>query len=106
MSATENSETGAQALQLAPGDNVAVALAALPAGASVEVAGVALRLRDPVKVGHKFALRAIAPDERILKYSCPIGSATRAIAAGEYVHTHNVRSDYLANTLAVAGATR
>lgn len=94
----------ARALQLAPGDNVAVALAELPAGTSLEVAGVTLCLRDAVKVGHKFALRAIAPGERILKYSCPIGSATRAIAAGEYVHTHNVRSDYLANTTAVEGA--
>lgn len=94
----------ARALQLAPGDNVAVALAELPAGAAVEVAGVAVHLRDSVKVGHKFALRAIAPGERILKYSCPIGSATRAIAPGEYVHTHNVRSDYLANTTAVEGA--
>ena len=94
----------ARALQLAPGDNVAVALAELPAGTSVEVAGVSVRLAQAVKVGHKFALRAIAPGERILKYSCPIGSATRAIEAGEHVHTHNVRSDYLANTLAVVGA--
>lgn len=87
-----------RALQLAPTDNVVVALADLSRGATIDVAGVSLSLRDPIKIGHKFALREIAAGERILKYNCPIGSATRRIEAGESVHTHNVRSDYLANT--------
>jgi len=30
----------------------------------------------------------------VLKYGCPIGTATRAIAPGEHVHLHNVRSGY------------
>jgi hypothetical protein len=30
-----------------------------------------------------------------MKYNCPIGSATAPIAAGDYVHVHNVASDYL-----------
>ena len=91
-----------QALQLAPTDNIAVALADLPAGASLEVGGFALQLIDAVKMGHKFALRSIGPGERILKYNCPIGLATTTILPGQYVHTHNVRSTYLANTQAVA----
>ena len=41
------------------------------------------------------AMRAIAAGERIVKYNCPIGSATAPIAPGDYVHTHNVASDYL-----------
>jgi hypothetical protein len=31
----------------------------------------------------------------VIKYGAPIGSATRDIAPGEYVHTHNLKSDYL-----------
>ena len=50
---------------------------------------------DAVPLGHKIAARGIAAGERIIKYGAPIGSATLAIAAGEHVHTHNVKSDYL-----------
>ena len=31
----------------------------------------------------------------LVKYGAPIGRATRDIAPGEYVHTHNMTSDYL-----------
>jgi hypothetical protein len=27
----------------------------------------------------------------------PIGSTTRAVAEGEHVHVHNIKSDYLVN---------
>mgnify|MGYP001103041182 CR=1 FL=1 len=30
-----------------------------------------------------------------MKYGAPIGRATRDIEAGEYIHTHNMASDYL-----------
>ena len=40
-------------------------------------------------------LRGLAPGDKIVKYGAPIGSTTCAIAAGEHVHTHNLRSDYL-----------
>ena len=46
-------------------------------------------------LGHKVATRAIAAGEKVVKYGAPIGSAMRAIAQGEHVHTHNLRSDYL-----------
>lgn len=86
---------GAGALVLAAGDNVAVATADLSAGTQCEIAGRSVRLGATVRTGHKFAVRAIAAGERIVKYGAPIGRATRTIAAGEYVHTHNMESDYL-----------
>lgn len=82
-------------MRLAPQDNVAVALRALAAGETVLLDGVAIRVARDIAVGHKLAARAIAAGERIVKYNCPIGSATAPIAAGDYVHTHNVASDYL-----------
>jgi hypothetical protein len=80
---------------LAPGDNIAVATSELPAGTGREIGGTRVVLASKVDVGHKFALRPIAKGERIVKYGAPIGVASRAIAAGEYIHTHNMTSDYI-----------
>ena len=52
--------------------------------------------RDNVEVredGHKYARRDIAADEDVVKYGMPIGHATRAIAKGEHVHVHNVKTN-------------
>ena len=51
---------------------------------------------DSVEVrddGHKYALRPIAAGENVIKYGMPIGHATRDIAAGEHVHTHNLATN-------------
>lgn len=84
-----------QAVAIHPDDDVAVALVALDAGpvrlrreAEVSVVHVA----EPVPMGHKFALRAIAAGALVRKYGEPIGVATQVIAAGSHVHVHNVRS--------------
>jgi altronate hydrolase len=52
--------------------------------------------RDNVEVrddGHKYARRAIAPGENVVKYGLPIGRAVCAIAPGEHVHVHNVKTN-------------
>lgn len=86
---------GSGVLLLAPGDNIAVATAELAAGAQRTVNGLPITLKSKVDVGHKFAARYIAKGERIVKYGAPIGVATRDIEPGEYIHTHNVASDYI-----------
>jgi len=86
---------GSGALLLAPGDNIAVATRELPEGTQVVVGGLPVTLRARVDVGHKFAARAMERGEKVLKYGAPIGRATRDIQPGEYVHTHNVNSDYI-----------
>lgn len=82
-------------MRLSPRDNVAVALRPLKAGETVVLDGVTLTVERNTAVGHKLAAQPIAVGERILKYNCPIGTATQAIAPGAYVHTHNVESNYL-----------
>jgi hypothetical protein len=82
-------------MKLAPQDNVAVALRLLRAGEAVTLDGASLTVARDVAVGHKVAACDIAQGATITKYNCPIGIATQAIAAGEYVHTHNVKSGYL-----------
>ncbi len=80
-------------LRLHSTDNVAVALADLPAGAMVIYAhGLPLTLRDAVPFGHKIAVAAIVPGEPVTKYGETIGLATQSIAPGDHVHTHNLVS--------------
>ena len=81
---------------LHPDDNVLVCIAPVAAGERVGAVGDAdLVAAEDVGVGHKLARRPIAPGEEILKYGAPIGSATRAIATGEWIHVHNMKSDYI-----------
>ena len=82
-------------LHLASGDNIAVATAELPAGTTIVIAGTPVTLLSAVEIGHKFAVRAIKSGERVVKYGAPIGSASTDIAPGEYVHIHNLSSDYM-----------
>ena len=84
-----------KAMLLHPDDNVLVCIAPISAAERLAVGGAELLAAEAVNVGHKLARRPIAPGEKILKYGAPIGSATRAIAAGEWVHSHNIRSDYI-----------
>ena len=77
-----------RSIRLSPADNVAVALADLPAGAAV--AGLGIPLPAPVPRGHKIALAPIAAGARVIRYGQTIGLATQTIAPGEHVHTHNL----------------
>ena len=54
--------------------------------------GVSLDGKEGIPAGHKFALKDIPQGEYIIKYGEIIGRATADIKAGEWVHTHNVRS--------------
>jgi altronate hydrolase len=76
-----------------PRDSVATATEPLPAGAPIP-GGVLL---EPIPAGHKFALRAHAPGESVVKLGQPIGTASAAIAVGAHVHVHNLAFDGRAN---------
>ncbi|MFC3213336.1 UxaA family hydrolase [Novosphingobium panipatense] len=73
-------------------DDVAVALQPLEAGVDVKVDGEAIRLREAIPAGHKFAVAPIAAGAPVRRYRAPIGLARCDIAVGEHVHTHNVRT--------------
>jgi altronate hydrolase len=80
---------------LHPTDSVCVAARDLLTGASVELPGGHLQLLDDVMQGHKIARTAIQPGEPILKWGQTIGFATRPIAPGRWVHTHNMETGTL-----------
>ena len=78
--------------QIHPLDNVAVALEALNAGETVEVGGQSIELAEPIPRGHKFALCALNPGDAVMKYGCVIGYASKPIAPGAWVHSHNLKT--------------
>jgi altronate hydrolase len=84
-------------IRLADRDNVAVATRTLTRGAVVRVDGEELITRDPIPFAHKIAISAIAAGAQVFKYGVPIGRAKVAIAPGQHVHVHNIRSDYVNN---------
>lgn len=95
--------TAPHAMVLAAGDNIGVALCEIPPGTRLSVAGRDVEVSAFLDVGHKFAVRAIAAGERVVKYGAPIGRATRDIAPGEYVHLHNLESEYIPTYTLEAG---
>jgi hypothetical protein len=87
--------TDPRLLRLASHDNVLVVTATLRAGEQFSIDGNLYVCTTTLPLGHKIAARAITTGEKIVKYGAPIGSATNAIACGEHVHTHDLKSDYL-----------
>ena len=83
-----------QAALLRPHDDVATALADLSRGTTIRVTSGAVthdvELAEDIRTGHKFAVRALASGLRIRKYGEFIGRTTREIAAGVWVHEHNL----------------
>lgn len=56
-------------------------------GGQVEVTA-----RGAIPLSHKVAVHALDEGDEVTEYGVRIGVATAAIAAGDYVHTHNIRS--------------
>ncbi|EKQ57062.1 MAG: altronate dehydratase [Clostridium sp. Maddingley MBC34-26] len=74
-------------------DNVVVALKDLNKSEVIKVENKELELKEDVKRGHKIAINDILVDENVIKYGYPIGHATKNIEAGEWVHTHNIKTN-------------
>jgi hypothetical protein len=87
--------TDKRLLRLHAADNVLTVISTLDPGEKINVGAETITVTKRLPIGHKVAARAIAAREKILKYGAPIGSATQAIAAGEHVHTHNIKSDFI-----------
>jgi len=81
-----------------PTDNVATAIREVGAGETVEIdVGDEVRtitVTEDVPFGHKIAITDIAEGDPVYKYSKSIGNASDDIESGDWVHTHNVESNY------------
>jgi altronate hydrolase len=91
-----------RAVLLRESDNVAVAAAPIPRGAVLALGNDSVLVREPIALGHKVALCAIAAGEPVRKYGQIIGFASRPIAEGSHVHVHNLKADLFARDYAFA----
>ncbi len=73
-------------------DNVAVAFRPLEKGKSISFDLQTLTAVDDIPWGHKIALQEIKKGQEVIKYNFPIGTATIDIKAGQWVHTHNLKT--------------
>ena len=80
-------------IQIDSWDNAAVALDALSPGEEAVLAGRTYQVREDIPFGHKMALEDLASGAVVVKYGCPIGHVTRAVQAGEWLHSHNMKTN-------------
>ena len=73
-------------IRLHPSDDVLIARSQLVDGTSVE----SISVKGLIPAGHKIATHAIGVGEPVRRYNQIIGFASKPIAAGEHVHTHNL----------------
>ena len=87
-----------QALAHQPGDDVAIAVSPIVSGDQVTIAYLdaeemeTITARGDVPYGHKIAVRDRATGDSVIEYGTQIGIAAAGIVAGDYVHTHNLKS--------------
>ncbi len=82
-------------LQIHPDDNVGVAVRPLLSGTSVRCGSASFVLSQALPLGAKIALRPLRRGDKVVKFGEPIGSMTEDVEVGDYIHTHNLESDYL-----------
>jgi len=73
-------------------DNVAVALKPIANGTTIDVAGITVTTVEEIPQGHKFAIKAIAKGDSVIKYGFRIGYAQQDIPVGGWIHTHNLKT--------------
>jgi altronate hydrolase len=73
-------------IRLHPADDVLIARTQLVGGTTIED----VTTRGLVPPGHKIAVRDIPAGAPVRRYNQVIGFASKPIAAGEHVHTHNL----------------
>lgn len=80
-------------MKMNPRDTVAVALRPIAAGEELTIDGLTVQAAQEIPQGHKIALTGFSSGDTITKYGSPIGHATVPIAAGDWIHTHNIKTN-------------
>ena len=82
-------------IQLTPTDNVVVCCRDIEAGESIATDHQEFMVTVRVPLGHKLALIPLKAGDKVVKYGMAIGSMTADAAPGEWIHMHNMKSDYM-----------
>ena len=73
-------------------DNVIVALKEIAKGETVTTGETSVVALETIPAGHKMAIKEIAEGCDVTKYGFRIGNAKEDIKAGQWIHTHNVKT--------------
>jgi (2R)-sulfolactate sulfo-lyase subunit alpha len=85
----------APVILLHPDDNILVCVKQIHSGDALSIDGEIITSQIDIAVGHKIARAALTVGDKVYRYGAPIGSMTEAVAKGEHVHMHNMKSDYI-----------
>ena len=80
-------------MRLSTRDNVAVALQPIPKGTTISIDEFTVTANQDIPQGHKIALEPIAKGGNVIKYGFPIGHTLTDIVAGDWLHTHNLKTN-------------
>jgi altronate hydrolase len=61
-------------------------------------------MKSPIKMGHKVAVKPVTQGEAVIKYGQVIGFASKDIAPGEHVHSHNLQAELFERDYAFGSA--
>jgi altronate hydrolase len=79
-------------IQVHSNDNVAVALEDLIKGSTITINNIDVVLNEDVGRGHKISLTSLKKGQQIFKYGYSIGYTTCDTFAGDWIHTHNLKT--------------
>lgn len=87
------------ALKIMPCDSVATVLADVRSGNVITVKDKSgntsqITALADIPFGHKIAVSELSIGDEVIKYGESLGIATQAVIIGDYVHTHNLASQY------------
>ena len=80
-------------------DNCVTALGDISKGSQIQIKESSIIIKQNISLGHKIALEDIKKGDLVKKYGHPIGIATENINKGDWIHTHNLTSQYLKEVL-------
>ena len=85
-------------IKINPVDSVVVCLRPFKQGETINVNGKKIQVLQDTPAGHKVLINDAAQGENIIKYGYPIGHATEALKAGQWVNENNLKTN-LSGTL-------
>ncbi|MHB8579009.1 MAG: UxaA family hydrolase [Ignavibacteriaceae bacterium] len=74
-------------------DNVVIAIEKMLKDEKIIIDNVDIQILNDINQGHKIAIKNIDEGENIFKYGHLMGHATSKIRAGEWVHSHNIKTN-------------
>ncbi len=79
-------------------DHVATCISAIKRGETVELMingkkTKKIKATQNIPYAHKICVKPMKKGDHCLKYGLPIGSATKEVKVGDYIHVHNIDSN-------------